>query len=136
GQEPSLARGGHLGARPGLAHGGRVPVDLEDPLGLGEALQLVEPEIDVLNESPVGSPQLDAPGDVPGRFGDEDLPGFRSGTDARRQVHRAADIVTVFLADRLAGVDADADGDPGAPLVRVWLRAHPRGGERARGAPR
>ena len=55
-----LACGRHLRARRRLAQGGRVPGDLEDPLGLREALQLVEPEIDVLDGSSVGSPQLDA----------------------------------------------------------------------------
>src|SRR6266566_920535 len=101
---------------------GRMPGDLEEALGLGETLQRVETPIHVFHDTAaVRSPELDPTGDVAGGLRDEDLAGPGSGTDARGQVHGAADVVAVLLTDRLAGVDPDADRDPGARLVTVLL---------------
>ena len=106
----------------GLLAGGRVPRDLEEALGLGETLQRVEPPIHILHDTAaVRFSELDTAGDVAGRLRDEDLAGPGSGTDARGQVHGAADVIAVLLTDRLAGVDPDADRDPGARLVTVLL---------------
>ena len=126
-----LAGGGRLGACGWLAEGGRVPRDFKEPLGLREALQLVEPAIDVLYGPRIGSPQLDAAGNVPGRLRDEDLAGPGGGADACRQIHRAADVVAVLLADRLTGVDADTDPHLGTGLVPVHLGDGPLDPDRA-----
>ena len=114
-----------------------MPRDFKEPLGLREAFQLVEPAIDVLYGSSIGSPQLDAAGDVAGRLRDEDLAGPGGGADACRQVHRTADVVAVFLANRLPGVDAYADRDPGTGRVPVRCGDGPLDHDRAQdGAPR
>ena len=92
---------------------GRLPPHLDQPLRLLEALELVEPPVDVVD-------RLDPAGDVARRLRDEDLTRARRRTDAGSQVHRPPEEVAAFL-DRLAGVDADADGDPGPRLVPIRL---------------
>ena len=99
---------GPLGRRDRLR---RSPDHLAEPSGLREALELVEPAVDVVHG-------LDPTGDVPRRLGHQDLPGLGGRADARRQVHHAAEVVAALL-DRLARVDPDADRDPGARVVPI-----------------
>src|SRR5262249_1959277 len=114
-----------------LAEGRRMPRDLEEPLGLGEAFGWVETAVHVLHDAAVGLPELDPTGHVPRRLRDQDLTGPRCRADARGEIYRAADVVAVFLSNRLAGVDADTDLDPGPGLVAVLLGDRPLNRDRA-----
>src|SRR5262245_4186965 len=99
-----------------------MPDDFEEPLGLRESFERMEPAIHVLYDAAaVRLSELDASGDVTGRFRDEDLARSGGRADARGKVHRPADVVAVLLSYGLAGVDADADRDPGAGPVAVLL---------------
>src|SRR5215510_12947205 len=99
-----------------------MPDDLEEPLGLRESFERVEPAIHVLHDAAaIRLSELDAAGDVAGRFCDEDLARAGGRANTRGEVHRAADVVAVLLADGLAGVDADADRDPRAGPDAVLL---------------
>ena len=104
GRDLGLLRAGGLGP-------GRLPSHLDHPLRLLEALELVEPPIDEFD-------RLDPARDVPRGLRDEDLARARRRADPGGQVHHAAEEVAAFL-DRLAGVDANADGDAGPRLVPV-----------------
>ena len=83
--------------------------DLEEPLGLGQPVQLVLAEV----------LQLDAAGQLDvRRVGHEDLAAVAGLRDPRRPVHVEADVVAV-LERRLARVDADSDAELDPVLPRV-----------------